>query len=165
MWWNRKKKQENGSPDSRSARRLTSGVSNYVTEKQTKIAGFLNRKTEKLSAGGKKAFLFAVCLLFGGMSLYLVVKPFWRPSAPDASIKPKAISVPEHANKTGDENLYPRVLVTEADIKEVRDFKRYTDSLKNTANGRSLYDSILRARPGLMDTVGMLEELYLLQQK
>lgn len=165
MWWNRKKKQENTLADKRWPGRLTSGVSNYVTEKHTKLAGFLNRRTAKLSTGGKKAFLIAVCLVFGGMSVYLMIKPFWHPMKVDASLKPKAISVPEHANKTGDENLYPHVLVTEEDMKEVRNFKRYMDSLKNSGKGRPLYDSILKARPGLMDTVGMLEEMYLLQQK
>jgi hypothetical protein len=165
MWWNRKKKQENAPADGRWSGRLTSGVSNYVTGKQTKLAGFLNRKTVKLSTVGKKVFLIAVCLVFGGMSLYLMVKPFWHPTKLDTSLKPKAISVPEHANKTGDENLYPHVLVTEEDMKDVRNFKRYMDSLKNSVNGRPLFDSILKARPGLMDTVGMLEELYLLQQK
>ena len=165
MWWNRKKKQDTASAGGHWSGRLTTGVMRYVTEKQTKLAGFLNRKTEGLSTRGKKAFLFAVCLVLGGMSLYLMVKPFWHPMKPDASLKPKAISVPEHANKTGDENLYPHVLVTEEDMKEVRNFKRYMDSLKNSGKGRPLYDSILKARPGLMDTVGMLEEMYLLQQK
>ncbi|WP_205514344.1 hypothetical protein [Longitalea arenae] len=165
MWWNRKKKQENGSSDGRLSGRITSGINNYVAERQKKLAGYLNYKTEGLSVTAKKLFLLAVCLVFGGMSLYLVVKPFWHPSKPDSSLKPQAISVPEHANKTGDENLHPRMLVTEEDMKEVWNFKRYMDSLKSSVNGKSLYDSILRARPGLMDTVGMLEELYLLQQK
>lgn len=165
MWWNRKKKKESVASAPQVSGRIATGINKYVTDRQTKLAGFLNRKAAGLSTGGKKVFLFVFCLLFGGMSLYLIVKTLWHPSEADASIKPKAISVPRHMNKTGEETLYPRVLVTEEDMKEVRTFKRYMDSLKNSVNGKSLYDSILTARPGLMDTVGMLEELYLLQQK
>jgi len=165
MWWNRKMKKENGESANRFAGGITTGINKYVTDRQTKLAGFLNRKTQGLSTSGKKAFLFAVCLLFGGMSLHLIVTTLWRPSKPDASLKPSAISVPEHLNKTGEETLYPRELVTEQDMEEVRTFKRYMDSLRHSTNGKALYDSILTARPGLLDTVSMLEELYLLQKK
>lgn len=165
MCWNQKKKQENEAPARPVSGRIVNRINKYVTDKQTKLAGFLNRKAEGLSTGGKKVFLFVFCLLSGGMSLYLIVTTLWHPTEPDLSLKPKAISVPQHWNKTGEETLYPRVLVTEEDMKEVRTYKRYMDSLKNAVNGKPLYDSILTARAGLFDTVSMLEELYLLQQK
>jgi hypothetical protein len=165
MWWSRKKKQDGPASTNRVSNRISAGVNNYVTVKQAKLAGFLNRKTQGLSTGGKKLILVAICLVFGGMSLYLIINTVWSTSKPVVSLKPKAISVPEHMDKTGEESLRPRVLVSEQDMNEVRMFKVYMDSLKKSVKGKPLYDSILKARPGLMDTVGMLEELYLLQKK
>jgi hypothetical protein len=165
MWWNPKKKLGDEVSGSRLAGRASAGINKYVIERQTKLARFLNQKTETLSTGGKKLVLVAVCLVFGGLSLYVIVSTLGRPSKIDESIKPKAISVPEHASRTGEESLYPHIVVSAQEMWQVSSFKRYMDSLKSSLDGRPLYDSILKARPNLLDTIAMLEELYLLQQK
>lgn len=54
-------------------------------------------------------------------------------------------------------------VVTAATYKRFQQFRKYMDSLRicDTVH----YDSILLARPGLMDTVLILEKIYLQQQK
>src|SRR5688572_11315229 len=40
--------------------------------------------------------------------------------------------------------------------KRIQDFKNHLDSLSQTHNGNRLYDSLLRARPGLIDSIKIL---------
>jgi hypothetical protein len=51
-----------------------SKVSGRVDRVQSRTAAYLNAKTADLSIGGKWIFLVAVCLLFGGFSLYLLIQ-------------------------------------------------------------------------------------------
>jgi hypothetical protein len=39
-------------------------------------------------------------------------------------------------------------------------FRRYMDDLRSTPAGSRVRDSILRARPGLMDSINAIESLY-----
>ena len=51
-------------------------VSGGIEQVQLRTAVYLNGKTANLSARGKWIFLVAVCLLFGGVSLYLLIATF-----------------------------------------------------------------------------------------
>ncbi|TWI97592.1 hypothetical protein JN11_03414 [Mucilaginibacter frigoritolerans] len=53
-----------------------SKAANRLGEIQTRIAVYLNAKTANLSTKAKWVFLVLVCLLFGGLSLYLLVRAF-----------------------------------------------------------------------------------------
>lgn len=160
MWWKRK----SVSQQNESGEGLSSNIKRYVAKKEGNLAGYLNKKVNGLSVKGQMFFLFAFCTLFGGVSLYLVLNTFLGPNSSSSSIKPQSINIPRNLNKTGEENIYPNLLVTEEDIKQVRAFRLFMDSLHLTPNGKPIYDSILTNRPGLMDTISMLEQLYLLQQ-
>jgi hypothetical protein len=47
----------------------------------------------------------------------------------------------------------------------VRNWEQWMDSLRQTVGGAAIYDSILLARPGLLDTAKEVEEYYLKQLK
>jgi hypothetical protein len=47
----------------------------------------------------------------------------------------------------------------------VRRWRQWMDSLRTTAGGVAIYDSILLARPGLLDSAQEVEEFYLQQFK
>lgn len=47
------------------------------------------------------------------------------------------------------------------ELKRVKSFTRLMDSLYRSPNGRKTYDSIMRARPGLLDSARTLEKLAL----
>ncbi len=55
------------------------------------------------------------------------------------------------------------IAITEDEYNEMVQFHRYMDSLGKYAN--QVYDSILSARPGLMDSVLLLEKIYNQQKK
>jgi len=46
------------------------------------------------------------------------------------------------------------------DLMVIRLWKRMMDSLKNDSSGRRIYDSILYARPGIMDSARVAEDFF-----
>ena len=70
------------------------------------------------------------------------------------------INFPAHNSKSNIEGIK----VAERDYQSIASFKHYMDSLNKSLNGKYQYDSILQARPGLMDSVQVLEQLYLSQK-
>jgi hypothetical protein len=42
-------------------------------------------------------------------------------------------------------------------------FRRYMDNLESTESGRKIRDSLLKTRPGLMDSIAIAESLYINQ--
>ena len=73
------------------------------------------------------------------------------------------MDIPKHFDKTGDETVMPDATVDEQTYLQIQDFRKYMDSLK--LNRTNEYDSILQARPGLMDSVQVLEQIYLSQKQ
>jgi hypothetical protein len=164
MWWKRKNVMRQQQDDEQLSNSVSSGIKQYVLKKEEKLGGFLNLKINRLSVKSQLLLLFSFCTLFGGMSLYLLMNTFVSTSSSSSAIEPKSINVPQHLNKTGEENIYPDLLVTEEDIRQVQAFKVFMDSLRLSPQGKPIYDSILASRPRLMDTISMLEQLYLIQK-
>lgn len=113
---------------------------------------FRNMNNKKL-----KVFLILFCLCAGGYSIYLTINAITGPERKQKSFKVDQVDVPKHFDKTGDE-IMPESYVDEETFYKIQGFKKYMDSLKQ--NKSMQYDSILQARPGLMDSVQVLEELY-----
>ena len=59
--------------------------------------------------------------------------------------------------------LSPSVLIDEESWKKISGFERTMDSLRES--GSSKFDSIVLARPGLMDSLELLKEMYYSQKK
>ncbi len=53
----------------------------------------------------------------------------------------------------------PTHLLNAPDEKRIRQFRKYMDSLSQSKSGSVLRDSILKARPGLMDSIRRLENI------
>lgn len=110
-----------------------------------------------------KIILILFCICAGGYSIYLIAKSVISPDRKQNSFEVQQMDVPKHFDKTGDENLIPEAYVDEETYQQVKQFRNYMDSLKQKR--RNEYDSILQARPGLMDSVQMLEQIYLSQKQ
>ncbi|ULT38451.1 hypothetical protein KRR40_25400 [Niabella defluvii] len=50
--------------------------------------------------------------------------------------------------------------MSEAEYSRIKRFRVYMDSLARSPAGRTLYDSIIYHRPGLMDSVRFIENYY-----
>jgi hypothetical protein len=110
-----------------------------------------------------KIILIIFCVGAGGYSIYLIVNSVISPDRKQNSFDVQQMDVPKHFDKLGDENLIPEAYVDEETYQQVKQFRNYMDSLKQKRSNE--YDSILQARPGLMDSVQMLEQIYLSQKQ
>ncbi len=118
-------------------------IANGLIWLQTKIADRMN-KLKNL-----KAILIAFCVISSGLSIYFLVDAII--AKPKQSMKIDPIRMPQHFDKSGDEimeNVMP------GDIyQQIQEYKSYMDSI-----GQPI-------RPGMMDSIKILEEIYLQQQK
>jgi hypothetical protein len=121
----------------------------------------MNKLFENMNQLKLKRGLIVFTLLAGSYSLYLIVTAITKPIKQN-SFKVEQIDVPKHFNKTGDEIIEQNAMVDEETYTNIQQFKKYMDSLK--FNNTKQYDSILITRPGLIDSVQMLEQIYYSQK-
>lgn len=130
---------------------------------ERRSAGWLGLQAEKLSRGGKWIFLALFVLFAGGWTVYLVAGSFSGKSVisyPFLQMK-STPSLP--ASKRGLRHMGP--LLSKEEYGRIHRFTLYIDSLKATASGRRLLDSVTGNRPGLLDSLRLVENLYQSQIK
>lgn len=116
---------------------------------QTKFSNSMNKRIGSLPSKQLKVLLICFCLFSGGLSCYFIVHAILV--KPKPAIKIDQVKIPKHFNRTGDEVMQSEM---PAEIyMEMQEYKRYMDSM-----GEPI-------RPGLRDSMQMLEEIYLQQQK
>ena len=96
-----------------------------------------------------KVFLICFCVISGSLSIYFFVDAIV--SKPKAKIKIDHIRTPRPAYEPNEE-MYDNKIPDEI-YQQIQDYKRYADSI-----GEPI-------RPGLADSMRILEEMYLQQQK
>lgn len=128
-----------------------------------KWANYLNRKTEGIKTSTLKVLLFIFCGLFGSICVYTGFDAIRKPSN---VIKVDKIQLPTHVIIEDEgANLHQSEILSAEEYANIQSFKKFMDSLKNDKKGRASYDSIITERPGLMDSIGLAESLYLKQLK
>ena len=137
--------------------RIAKSIVNNTMKIQEQCAVFLQRRSERLSYRVKKTFILIFFILSAGYSIYLIIESLMSAKKP-LVIHP--IKLSENSAKAGDENIKGDVMVSKKEYEKIHRFKIYMDSLTQNPLGRPLYDSILSGRPGLMDSILIIEELY-----
>lgn len=145
----RSQKKDDGEQLLSAGRRLSKSLDKW----QRQLADFLSRQSEKLSPKGKKLLLLLFGILMGGISIWLIVKPF-QDSRPETFLIPQAIQVPEIQRP--ESHSYP--LISKEDYQVLHGLKQTLDSLK--VNDRPTYDELLNGRQGLLDSINFLLNLY-----
>ena len=112
---------------------------------QDKFAGFMNKTFAVMPVNKLKIVVIVFGLLGGGCSLYLVANAVF--TKPKSSIKIDRIDVPGNFDETGDK--LNELIVDEQTYRQIQAFKK-----------SSFYDSTIRARPGLQDSIKLLESIY-----
>ncbi len=130
---------------------------------QQRGADCMQRHTERLSRKGKIITLSLYCLTAGSLSVYLIASGMMSHKA--SSITVIHFKQPSYAVRSGDENTKAFVIVSKAEYENVQRFRFYMDSLARSPSGKPLHDSILSLRPGLMDSVLLIEKIYQSQNK
>lgn len=131
-------------------------IGSSIESRQRKVADYLNAKAENFSR--KQLIIGFTCfvLLFGGSAAAVIWQAFRRPAA---TVRVKSIVIPDHILIPEQESHKEQAL-TRTEINHIRSFRLYLDSLQQTGNGKTVYDSIARHRPGLLDSLAFLEEVY-----
>ena len=164
MWLFKKKKKEVQSDDKTTVSDKVAGkIAGVGIKVQQLFAENMNRIFMKTDFKRLKLILIVFSVCAGGYSIYLIVNSVFSPERKQKALEIQQMDIPKHFDKTGDETVMPDATVDEQTYLQIQDFRKYMDSLK--LNRRNEYDSILQARPGLMDSVQVLEQIYLSQKQ
>lgn len=118
-------------------------------------AEWMDRNSARLGAGKTKILFIVVTALFGTLCLLLIfsggqlfyTKPNLHPDIIQTIRAPSAAITTASPSDT-------------LAMKQIRALRSYMDTLSVTEGGRKTRDSILEARPGLMDSIRILEAMY-----
>ena len=129
----------------------------WCLDKQSQIAATLQISFERLPPRTKVASVLLFLLACMAIFTSIIANSIKIRSPVDAQVY--LIKLPRSliTNKTGGEP--PVYILNTADEKRISRFKIYMDSLSREESGRMIHDSILKARPGLMDSISKLENL------
>ena len=126
----------------------------YLTAK-VRWADWMAMHSQRL---GRKGLLIAFGLFtssFSGLCLVLIFSGgtlFYK----EQPVRPEAITTIRAPDAPVTRNALPDTLL----LNQLKAFRRYMDALGATENGRKTRDSLLGARPGLMDSVRLAESIY-----
>ncbi len=129
---------------------------------QQRWAVFMQHYSERLSTQWKAIILSIFCLCTGGFSFLLIARSLTSNNIVSFNVTQFKSAPPL---KMGDELNKPPAIITKEEFKKIEHFKKYIDSLAGSPAGKKLYDSILISRPGLIDSIILLENIYQSQIK
>jgi hypothetical protein len=124
-------------------------IAGWIIKCQTKVSDFMNKRLSKLSIKRTKVLLVVFCLFWGGLSIYFIVYAVLNKKPHTLKVDP--LNLPQHF--INDENSEREDRVGTDTYKKIQEYKKYMDSIHQTI------------RPGLLDSMNMLEQIYLSQQK
>jgi hypothetical protein len=125
---------------------------------QYKAASFLQTKSEKLSLNTKRIIVIAFSIISFSSCVYLVVKNFLDNQ--NINIAITTIEVPEQVVQNENNQVSPLTGVSKIGFEKVKKFRAYLDSLATSNSGRRVYDSIVKYRSGLIDSLVFIESFY-----
>ncbi|MBC6489603.1 hypothetical protein ACFSQD_04680 [Flavihumibacter stibioxidans] len=164
MWLFKKKKKELLSEEKTTISDKVAGkIAGVGIKAQRLFAERMNKLFMKTDYKRLKLILIFFCVSAGGYSIYLIANSVFSPERNQKAFEIQQMDIPKHFNKTGDETVMPEATIDEQTYLQIQDFRKHMDSLK--LNRTTEYDSILQARPGLMDSVQVLEQIYLSQKQ
>ena len=127
---------------------------------KVRIANYLQHKSELLSVQMKKYGLLFFCLLFGGSSVAVIIHSV---TSETQAVSITNIAKPAHSIQDEKDYLQVDSSITKQEYDRVEQFKKYLLQLQTDSSGRKRFDSIIQARPRLIDSINLFEKLYLQQ--
>lgn len=126
--------------------KASNGIAKGILKLQNSFAKSMYSVTKKWKQKQQWLFLYLFCFLFGGLSVLVIVKSFKSREA-DIAIIPKSISVPKNIYKES-----KAFLITENEFQKVQEYKR-------------THPNLIKERPGLFDSLILIEQFYYSQKK
>ncbi len=161
MW--RKNKTKTILPGSNPLQdKLAIRIANAVIKLQTQFALFLSKITANLSVNSLKLVVLIFCTGWFAVSMYFIATEFVK-DTPHSYVIISHLKSPPLITSRIKINLNMSIVITDEEHKELQQFQKYMDSLRQCS--KKQYDSILSGRPGLMDSLTQLEQIYNHQKK
>ena len=126
--------------------KAATGIANGILKSQRLFATSLQGLTKSWKQKQQWIFLYLICLVFGAMSLVAIISPF-KTSGTSNIIIPKSINIPKKFYKED-----KAFLITKKEFQQVQEYKRS-------------HPNLLKERPGLYDSLNLIEQAYYSQQK
>ncbi len=123
-----------------------------------RAADFLNQRCAKFSTRQLTLGLILFCIVFGTSIAFTIWHSFESFAGRQ---KQTQISVPKHIGTK--DTLVPILLSRE--LFSIQRFRAYLDSLQHTSSGQKKLDNIRFHRPGLLDSLQLVEHFYQLNKK
>lgn len=158
-----KRKTQSSIKGNAAQERLANNIVAACIRLQQRWADFMQRYTERLSRNGKLILLSSFCLTAGSLSIYFIASSVTSRKA--SSFTVIHLKKPPYAINSADENTKSMVVVSKAEHEKIQHFRFYMDSLARSPSGKELYNSIISRRPGLMDSILLVENIYQSQSK
>lgn len=157
-------KQQFNKDDSNSTERIKERtslfVSTYIKVNQEALAKYLQLKAERLTKSKLTILLLLFSLLFGGGSIAIIFYSFT--SVSNSPSTPK-ISFPKYALTHAPKLEIRDSLIPHKEYARIKQFRHYLEYLRNDAEGKKIYDSLIQARPYLLDSMHQVDSIYLNQ--
>lgn len=125
---------------------------------QHKCAQWLERKTAHFSRLNWIVVLFTFIVFTGGCSIYLIVTSFSGNTTKKITVIP--ISKPTSSVSLKEKPTEFDTSISKVELEKITSFRRYMDSLGRSPTGKKTHDSIVLNRPGLLDSLTIIENYY-----
>lgn len=125
---------------------------------QYKCANWLERKTTHFTRLNWIVMLFCFTVFTSSCFMYLIVNSFSGKKAENITVTP--ITKPTNLVPLKEKPLEPSTIISKTEFEKITRFRKYMDSLGRSPTGKKTYDSIVSGRPGLLDSLTILENYY-----
>ena len=163
MLFKKKNKKKNSATANSVHDKLAGGIAQFLLSLQNRFATFMSKNINRLSTKIKQLLLALFCIVCMACIVYALADAF-KPLKKVGWVfpsDPPSVKMINHLSP----DYSPEPTISKAEIIRIQRFKNYMDSLNQSESGKLLYDSILKARPGLMDSISTIEEFYRSQPK
>ena len=126
--------------------KMAKGIANGILTSQNMFSKYMGVFTQKWKPKQQWIFLCVVCLFFGGVSITTIVIPFKTKGRIKLTI-PNSITGVTNINQQ--KGLFT---ITENEFRLVKEYK-------------NKYPNLERERPGLFDSLSLIEQVYYSQKK
>ena len=130
---------------------------------QYKCAQWLECKTAHLSRKNWIVILISFTLFTSGYCIYRIVTGFSQTTTTTIFITP--ITKTTNAMQKGKQMVDSNLSIGKIELERIIRFSRYIDSLGLSPTGKKVLDSIMQCRPGLLDSLSIVENQYHSQLK
>jgi hypothetical protein len=124
---------------------------------QHKCAHWMEKKTAHLSRKSWILILICFTVLTSGYSIYLMIGSF---SDTAINVEPITTIVKLTNGRQAAEKDKLNVPISEAEFEKIVRFRKYMERPGHSATGKKVQDSIMRYRPGLLDSLIIVEKYY-----